>query len=126
VQNKVLEAMAMDLPVVCSDRVLAGLADGGFRHGRDLLAADTAKSFERCVTELLEDAEARARLAASARQRLALSYRWSTNLDRFEEILAAAARPADRAEGSRPPDPAEDSGERSLGEVGVAEGARSA
>lgn len=123
VQNKVLEAMAMDLPVVCSDRVLAGLADGGFRHGRDLLAApEGAEGFAALVTSLLEDAEARARLAAGARQRLAASYRWSANLDRFEEILAAAARRED----SRPPDPAEESGEHSLGEAAVAEGGRGA
>lgn len=119
VQNKVLEAMAMDVPVVCSDRVLAGLADGGFRHDRDLLVAETPGDFAGCVTALLEDAEARARLAECARQRLAVAYRWSTNLDRFEEILAAEARDG----GSRPPD---DTGERSLGKVAVAEGARSA
>jgi len=115
VQNKVLEAMAMDLPVVCSDRVLAGLADGGFQHGRDLLAAplsEGAESFADCVTSLLDDAEARARLAECARQRLAVSYRWSTNLDRFEQILAAAARG-----GTRPPD---DTGESSFGGVTVA------
>jgi sugar transferase (PEP-CTERM/EpsH1 system associated) len=94
VQNKVLEAMAMNVPVVCSDRVLAGLADGGFRHGRDLLAASLSEgdeSFASCVTTLLQEAEARARLAESARQRLAVSYRWSTNLERFEEIVTAAA-----------------------------------
>jgi sugar transferase (PEP-CTERM/EpsH1 system associated) len=116
VQNKVLEAMAMDVPVVCSDRVLAGLAEGGFRHGRDLLAADTAESFESSVAALLEDAGARVRLAESARQRLAVSYRWSTNLDRFEEVLANAARP----EPTRASRPSEESGEQPV------EGARSA
>jgi sugar transferase (PEP-CTERM/EpsH1 system associated) len=128
VQNKVLEAMAMDLPVVCSDRVLAGLADGGFRHDRDLLAvplsernAEGAQSFASCVTALLEDAGARARLAECARQRLAVSYRWSTNLDRFEEVLSTAAR----SRPTRPPHPPDETGERSLGEA-VAEGARSA
>jgi sugar transferase (PEP-CTERM/EpsH1 system associated) len=121
VQNKVLEAMAMDVPVVCSDRVLAGLAEGGFQHGRDLLAADTVESFESCVATLLEDAEARARLAAGARQRLAVAYRWSTNLDRFEEILAAAARPEPLGGTRRPQD------ERSaLDDTGISEGARSA
>lgn len=92
VQNKVLEAMAMDLPVVCSDRVLAGLAEGGFVHGRDLLAADSAAGFEDCVTALLEDAGTRACLARSARERLSAVYRWPDNLDRFEEIVAEAAR----------------------------------
>ncbi len=121
VQNKVLEAMAMDVPVVCSDRVLAGLAEGGFSHGRDLLAADTVESFESCVAALLEDGAMRFRLAANARQRLAVSYRWSTNLDRFEEILAAAARPEPPGGTRRSQE-----GRSALDDTAVSEGARSA
>jgi glycosyltransferase involved in cell wall biosynthesis len=92
VQNKVLEAMSMNLPVVCTDRVFAGLSEGGFRHGRDLLAAADDDGLEACLTSLLEDARMRAELADCARQRLAVSYRWNTNMDRFEELLTAAAR----------------------------------
>ncbi|HEX7181197.1 MAG TPA: TIGR03087 family PEP-CTERM/XrtA system glycosyltransferase [Thermoanaerobaculia bacterium] len=92
VQNKVLEAMAMGLPVVCSERVLAGLAEGGFRHGRDLLAASSAEGLESCLASLLEDAEARHRLADCARQLLGAAYRWGANLDKFEEQLAAVTR----------------------------------
>jgi hypothetical protein len=87
VQNKVLEAMAMNLPVVCSERVLAGLAEGGFRHGHDLLAAGDPVSLESCLGDLLADSTARERLAAGARQRLAAAYRWATNLERFEKLL---------------------------------------
>jgi sugar transferase (PEP-CTERM/EpsH1 system associated) len=119
VQNKVLEAMAMNLPVVCSERVLAGLSEGGFRHGRDLLAADGAEAFENCVAGLLEDAEARQRLAESARQRLAIGYRWASNLERFEEVLAAAAHPPQTADRLRQGE------EVTLAET-VSEGARSA
>jgi sugar transferase (PEP-CTERM/EpsH1 system associated) len=67
VQNKVLEAMASDLPVVCTRRVLAGLADGGFREGRDLLAADTPEEMERAIASLLDDEAERRRLAECAR-----------------------------------------------------------
>src|SRR6185503_18715136 len=56
VQNKVLEAMASNLPVVCSERVLAGLSDGGFRSGRDLMAAAADDEMERAVASLVEDA----------------------------------------------------------------------
>jgi sugar transferase (PEP-CTERM/EpsH1 system associated) len=98
VQNKVLEAMSMSLPVVCTDRVLAGLSEGGFRHGRDLLAAADDEGLEACLTSVLEDAEMRASLAECARQRLSVSYRWTANMDRFEELLAAAVkRPAPAA-----------------------------
>ena len=93
VQNKVLEAMASELPVACSERVLAGLSDGGFRSGRDLMAASSDDEMERAVAALLADAGTRDRLAACARQRLLASYRWTPNLERFEELVGAVARP---------------------------------
>ena len=93
VQNKVLEAIASSLPVACSERVLAGLADGGFRSGRDLLAASTDEEMERAVAALIDDEGERERLAASARQRLLATYRWAPNLDRFEELVGTVARP---------------------------------
>ncbi|HEV2852862.1 MAG TPA: TIGR03087 family PEP-CTERM/XrtA system glycosyltransferase [Thermoanaerobaculia bacterium] len=93
VQNKVLEAMASNVPVVASERVLAGLSDGGFRNGRDLLSASSGEEMERAVATLIEDASARERLAESARQRLLATYRWAPNLERFEELVGASARP---------------------------------
>jgi polysaccharide biosynthesis protein PslH len=93
VQNKVLEAIASSLPVVCTERVLAGLADGGFRSGRDLLAAATDEEMERAIATLIADGRERERLAGCARQRLLASYRWAPNLDRFEELVGAVARP---------------------------------
>jgi sugar transferase (PEP-CTERM/EpsH1 system associated) len=91
VQNKVLEAMASDLPVVCSDRVHAGLSEGGFESGRDLLSSPDDAGFEQAVTALLEDAELRRRMAVAARERLEIGYRWSTNLRRFEDLLLEVA-----------------------------------
>ncbi len=93
VQNKVLEAMASSVPVAVSERVLAGLSDGGFRSGRDLLAAASDEEMERAVATLIEDAATRERLAGCARQRLVATYRWGPQLDRFEELLGASARP---------------------------------
>ena len=93
VQNKVLEAMASNLPVVCSERVLAGIADGGFRSGRDLLAAGSNDEMERAVASLIGDAAARERLADCARQRLLATYRWGANMERLEDLVGAAARP---------------------------------
>jgi sugar transferase (PEP-CTERM/EpsH1 system associated) len=93
VQNKVLEAIASSLPVACSERVLAGLVDGGFRSGRDLLAAASDAEMERAVATLLDDEGKRERLAANARQRLLASYRWGPNLDRLEDLVGATARP---------------------------------
>jgi glycosyltransferase involved in cell wall biosynthesis len=81
------------VPVAVSERVLAGLSDGGFRSGRDLLAADSDEEMERAVATLIEDAAVRERLAESARQRLLATYRWGAQMDRFEELLGASALP---------------------------------
>jgi sugar transferase (PEP-CTERM/EpsH1 system associated) len=91
VQNKVLEAMASNLPVVCSERVLAGLSEGGFESGRDLLASGDDASIEGAIASLLDDRDLRQRMAAAARGRLADAYKWSTNLRRFEDLLLEVA-----------------------------------
>jgi sugar transferase (PEP-CTERM/EpsH1 system associated) len=100
VQNKVLEAMASNLPVVCSERVLAGLSEGGFENGRDLLASGDDAGIEAAITRLLEDAGRRERMAAAARDRLADAYRWSINLRRFEDLLLAVAQEPSAAAGA--------------------------
>ena len=91
VQNKVLEAMASNLPVVCSERVLAGLSEGGFENGKDLLASADDAGIELAITALLEDPGLRERMAAAARGRLSGAYRWATNLKRFEDLLLDVA-----------------------------------
>jgi sugar transferase (PEP-CTERM/EpsH1 system associated) len=91
VQNKVLEAMASSLPVVCSERVLAGLSEGGFVNGRDLLASGDDAGMEQAIAKLLEDADLRQKMADAARGRLAEAYGWATNLGCFEELLLEVA-----------------------------------
>jgi polysaccharide biosynthesis protein PslH len=91
VQNKVLEAMASELPVVATDRVLAGLAEGRFRAGEDLLTAEDDAEMAEAVLALASDAGLRARLAASARRRLETAYDWEANLRRFEQLLEQVA-----------------------------------
>lgn len=100
VQNKVLEAMASELPVVATDRVLAGLAEGRFRAGEDLLAADDDDEMEEAVFTLATDAGLRARLAASARRRLDAAYDWEDNLRRFEQLLEQVAGEPEQAAGA--------------------------
>lgn len=99
VQYKVLEAMAMGLPTVCSPRVFSGLADGGFRDGHHLRVAEDPDQWLAALCELLEDARLRSRLGSAGRQQLRLSYSWERNSQRLEEALAAmvdAGPPAHR------------------------------
>ncbi|MGB5160093.1 MAG: TIGR03087 family PEP-CTERM/XrtA system glycosyltransferase [Thermoanaerobaculia bacterium] len=104
VQNKVLEAMAMGIPAVVSQRVMAGLADGGFRDGRDVLVAVDEQQTVIALERLLRDEKMRASLASSARSRLAASYSWAVNMNTLEQQLeelvqsAAAAYPYSESE----------------------------
>jgi sugar transferase (PEP-CTERM/EpsH1 system associated) len=63
-QNKVLEAMAMRVPVVASPQAFNGI---NAVANRDLLVADGAEAFSRAAVALLEDADLRERYAAAAR-----------------------------------------------------------
>lgn len=87
IQNKVLEAMSMKLPVVVSQECMAGLADGGFRPGEHLETAATEELFERSVADLLKDPKRRERLGNSARRQLSKGYSWKTNMEELESTL---------------------------------------
>jgi glycosyltransferase involved in cell wall biosynthesis len=83
---KLLEAAAWGVPIVSTGFGADGTT---FRHDRDLLVANNAEQFARaCVAVLRSRALAR-RLAAAARQRMALEYdaeRWAR---RVAQLLAA-------------------------------------
>jgi polysaccharide biosynthesis protein PslH len=73
IQNKVLEAMAMGLPVVATRAGLSGLAAV---PGRDLLVADTATEFAAHVGRLLDDPGARVEIGRAGRRYVEAHHRW--------------------------------------------------
>ena len=96
-QNKVLEAMAMRVPVVASPAAFAGISA---MAGRDLLVAANPKDFSRAVVTLLRDPAARERFAAAGRTCVEMNHNWSQLLERLEglvaggdEFAAGSARP---------------------------------
>jgi glycosyltransferase involved in cell wall biosynthesis len=91
--------------VVATERVLAGLAEGGFRAGEDLLTAADDEEMAESLAALLGDAALRGRLAAAARRRLEAAYDWEVNLKRFEQVLAEVATPAEPASAGAEPRP---------------------
>ena len=97
-QNKVLEAMAMRVPVVASPAAFEGISAVA---GRDLLVAAGPTAFSRAVVTLLRDPAARERYAAAGRTCVDTNHNWSRLLQRLEalvvggdQLAAAAARPS--------------------------------
>jgi sugar transferase (PEP-CTERM/EpsH1 system associated) len=97
-QNKVLEAMAMRVPVVASPAAFEGISAVA---GRDLLVAADPEAFSRAVVTLLRDPAARERYAAAGRTCVETNHNWSRLLQRLEDLVAggdqlaaAAARPS--------------------------------
>jgi sugar transferase (PEP-CTERM/EpsH1 system associated) len=82
VQNKVLEAMAMALPVVVSPQALEGIDAA---PGADVLLADGAEEFAAAVTRVLGQDDPV--LRASARERVERLYSWPSNLAHIEARL---------------------------------------
>lgn len=91
VQNKVLEAMATGLPVVCSERVMSGLLDGGFRPGQDVMVAASDTEFEEKTAALISDAELRMAIAKRARRQVLESYSWDRNMNILQGRLLELA-----------------------------------
>lgn len=90
VRVKVLEALAVGMPVVSTTVGIDGL---DLQHGEHLLVADTPTDFARAVGRLLADPELRARLATAGRRRVIERYDWRVCcrplLDAYERLEPA-------------------------------------
>lgn len=91
-QNKVLEAMAMRVPVVASPAAFAGISAVA---GRDLLVPAEPGEFSRAVITLLRDSAARERVAAAGLACVKTNHNWSQLLERLEDLVAGGDRLAD-------------------------------
>ncbi|MPZ46001.1 MAG: TIGR03087 family PEP-CTERM/XrtA system glycosyltransferase [Betaproteobacteria bacterium] len=83
-QNKILEAMAMGVPVVTS-AVAAGGVDAV--AGAHFLVADTPEDFATAVLRLLDDGNERTRLAQAGRERMLSHHGWSGSMQRLDRII---------------------------------------
>lgn len=88
IQNKVLEAMAMEVPVVVSAAVAASV---GAAPGRDFVVAASAPEFAGAVTALLTDQQARVALAHNGRRFVERHHQWESMLDRFVRLVESVA-----------------------------------
>jgi sugar transferase (PEP-CTERM/EpsH1 system associated) len=88
VQNKVLEAMASGVPVVCTHAALAGLSAVA---GTDLLAADAPDDFASCTANLLEHPDKAAQVGRAGAEYVRRYHQWDTHLARLEGTLLDVA-----------------------------------
>lgn len=88
-QNKILESMAMGVPVLCSSVAAAGV---DVVRGEHLAIADSSQEWCERVLGLLEDARERERLTAAGRERVQSRHSWSGALGRFDQILDRCLR----------------------------------
>ena len=84
VQNKILEAMAMELPVVGTTSAFQGLAVAS-EHG--MYVADDPGEFADAVVKLLGSPECARAYGVSAREFVTSHHDWSIILQEFEQIL---------------------------------------
>lgn len=86
-QNKVLEAMAMELPVVATPAANQGI---GARHGKEILLADSPQAFAEATVTLLTDTALRARIIRQAKQFVCRHFRWEEHLQHLDAVLSQA------------------------------------
>jgi hypothetical protein len=83
-QNKILEAMAMGVPVVTSP---AGAGGVDAEHEAHFLVADSPEATARCALRLMDDAAERARLARAGRERMLSHHNWAASMRRLDGIV---------------------------------------
>ena len=88
IQNKVLQSMALGVPVVATGAAARGLEARADEH---FLVEDDPGRFAQAVIGLLRDREGRSRLAARARAFVEAHHSWATVLARIEEVVVDAA-----------------------------------
>ena len=84
-QNKILEAMALELPVITTTLVNQAI---GAEDGKELLLADTPAEFVSHIQQLMGDAKRRVSLGQAARSFVVEKYSWEKSGERMEAMLA--------------------------------------
>ena len=84
VQNKILEAMAIGVPVVATSMANRGI---NATHGQEILLADDPEQFAAATIRLFHDTHLRETLRKNAKQFIEQNFRWEKNLQRLDELI---------------------------------------
>jgi len=85
VQNKILEAMAMGVPVVTTSLGFEGITAV---PGKDIFVEDQPERFAGRVIELMRDDGLRMETSRNSRKTVESFYDWTLNLEKLEHILS--------------------------------------
>jgi sugar transferase (PEP-CTERM/EpsH1 system associated) len=94
-QNKVVQAMACELPVVATSVANEGIGGTPDDH---ILLRDDAAGMANTIIELLRDADARRTLGAAARRFVEANWTWEAHFLKLEQVLYEVANNRDDAE----------------------------
>ncbi len=87
IQNKVLEAMAMGTPVVCSTQANSALKT---HPGEDILVGDTPEAVAAQIVSLLASPEQRQRIGVAGRRYVENDHNWANVAQQFETLYQKA------------------------------------
>ncbi len=99
IQNKVLEALAMGLPVVGTTSATQGVEG---TPGQHFVLADTAEEQARAITTLLDDPSRARAIGAAGRAFVEERYAWEHVLAPLDELVARLTRGSARSPGRAP------------------------
>jgi len=83
-QNKILEAMIMKIPVVSTSEAILGI---DATDGVDVFVEDNPEKFGERVVELLQNEELCKKIGANARKMVLEKHNWKKNLREYERIF---------------------------------------
>ncbi|MFK7886875.1 MAG: TIGR03087 family PEP-CTERM/XrtA system glycosyltransferase [Gammaproteobacteria bacterium] len=86
-QNKILESLALGVPVICST-IAAGGVD--VEVDAQLLVADTKEQWADQICRVLDDPALRTSLSTAGRERMATHHDWPTSMTRVDTLLERA------------------------------------
>lgn len=84
IQNKVLEALNYEIPVVATSLVNEGLEA---KNGKEILIANKPDEFANKVVKLLQDQKLRKRLSSNGKKLLRKNYSWDKINGRLDKII---------------------------------------
>lgn len=87
-QNKILESMALGVPVVCSSRAAGGV---DAVPGEHLLVADETTELVEAIIRVTSDPQLRVKLAEAGLARVRTHHDWQASLKRLDQIIEQAA-----------------------------------